>query len=256
MRLLRVFRTQRVTGADPAALVAIEIYPLFAPVAAGRKPSPAGEPLALPGPWYDRFDATAAVQRWVAGEANGGFFVKTCAHWDAEATCLDIAWEGRPRDVPPQVTNLKVFHRAGQTFITWKEVDPLIASDKTTWGEMRTKLAESARACRYRLYAHTKAITAGNLHEATRIAEVGPLSAYNVNARSKEYLVGRAMIQPDEMGELARDYNGYMHTWHMDHPRMDRYPVRRFVIDAEAGALPVGTGLYVHHPASPGKRYW
>jgi len=251
---LLIFRTAAITGANEEALVDIEISPLFSEFAAGGRPRVTGKPLALRGPWFDRFDATEAVQQWASGKTNGGFFVKTCPLWHAAATCLDVAYEGEPKNVPPQASGLKVFHRAGQTFVTWKEVDPLITTEKTTWGEIKRKLAEARVACRYRIYAHREPITASNLDEATLLGEVGPLSAYNVNARNKEYLIGQAMIQSDEMGELAKNYNGYMHTWHMDHPRMDRYPVQRFVIDEKAGPLPVGTGLYVHHPASPGRR--
>jgi hypothetical protein len=42
----------------------------------------------------------------------------------------------------------------------------------------------------------------------------------------------------------------------MNHPRMDRYPVPRFVIDERGGPLPVGTGLYVAQPRRPGRRYY
>jgi len=157
---------------------------------------------------------------------------------------------------PPQVSEVRAFHRAGQTFVTWKEVEPLITAEKTTWGQIRRAVEKARSPVTYRIYAHEEPITAGNLAEAERLGEVGPLSACNVNARNKEYLIGRAMIQPDEIGELARDYNGYMHKWTMDHPRMDRYPVRRFVIDEQAGELAAGTGLYVHHPRQAGNRYY
>ena len=157
---------------------------------------------------------------------------------------------------PRQVTGVAVFHRAGQTFLTWKEVAPLLAAEKVTWGEIRQARAKAKNPVTYRIYAHDEPITAINVAQAEVVGEAGPLSACNVNARNKEYLIGQAMIQPDEIGELARNYNGYMHKWTMDHPRMDRYPVRRFVIDEKAGPLKAGTGLYVHHPAKPGKRYY
>lgn len=253
---LRIFRTVQVTGRMPEAMIDIEIRPLFGKLDAGSKPAGPGQALALRAPLYDRFDATEAVRQWVAGKANGGFFVKTCPFWHAEATCLDVAYGGAPTDVPPQAGAVSVLHRAGQTFITWREVDPLITREEATYGEIRSKLAAARDACRYRVYSHGQPVTAGNLHEAQLIGEAGPLSAYNLNARNKEYLIAQAMVQGDEMGDLARDYNGYMHQWTMDHPRMDRYPVRRFVIDEQAGPLPVGTGLYVHHPARPGRRYY
>jgi hypothetical protein len=245
---LLVFRTATVTGASPEALTDIAIHPVFA--------KPAAKPLELREPWCDRFDATEAVRQWAAGKPNGGFLVKACPLWHAEATCLDVAYEGEAGDVPPPVAGVKALHRAGQTFITWREVEPLLAEEKATWGEIKAKLAAPQDACRYRVYAHDRPITAASLHEATLVGEAGPLSAWNVNARNKEYLIGQAMARPDEMGELAGDYNGYMHTWTMDSPRMDRYPVARFVIDEAAGPLAPGTGLYVHHPASPGTRHY
>lgn len=253
---LRIHRTAKVTGRMPEALEGVDVRPLLASFQAGSEPEAPGRPLALRAPFGDRLDATDAVRQWAAGKPNGGFFVKTCPFWHAEATCLDVACEGKPDDVPTPVRGVRALHRAGQTFLTWEEVDPLITTAKTTYGEIKRKLASPAatRACRYRIYAHAEPITAANLHAARLLGEAGPLSAYNVNARNKEYLIAQAMVQPDELGELARDYNGYMHTWTMDHPRMDRYPVRRFVIDEEAGELPVGAGLYVHHPARAGRR--
>ncbi|HUS93278.1 MAG TPA: sugar-binding protein [Phycisphaerae bacterium] len=244
---LRIYRTAPITGAMPEAQVDIDLRP-----AGGEKP------LSLREPWRDRFDATEAVRAWSAGRRDGPleFLVKACPLWRPEATCLDVAWEGPPVDVPPQAAAVAAFHRAGQTFLTWKEPAPLIAAGKATYGEVRRKLAAAADACEYRIYAHAEPITAGNLHAATCVGEAGPLSAWNLNARSKEYLIAQAMLEPDEMGELARDYNGTMHQWTMDHPRMDRFPVRRFVIDEAAGELPAGTGLYVHHPAAPGRRFY
>jgi hypothetical protein len=253
---LLLLRTAPLDGRADDSRTDPEVHPLTSELAAGGRPEVSGRALALCGPWFDRFDATAAVQAWVSGKTNGGFLVRGCPSWNAAATCLDIAYEGKPEKVPPQAKGLKVLHRAGQTFITWQEVDPLITAPETTWGEIKRVLAQPQNAVSYRLYAHTRRIDADNLHQAQRLAEVGPLSGYNVNARNPEYLIGQAMIEPDEMGELAKDYNGYMHTWQMDHPRMDRYPVRRFAIDEAAGPLPVGTGLYVHHPAAAGRQYY
>jgi len=42
----------------------------------------------------------------------------------------------------------------------------------------------------------------------------------------------------------------------MNHPRMDRYPVDRFVIRQKSAPLPPGTGLYVACPRREGKRYY
>ena len=263
---LFIYRTAAVTGASAEAMVEIEIYALADEPAAGETPKPAGRPLALRAPLFDRFDATEAVRaacrQAAAGPAGAqtpvrvAFFVKSCPLWNAQATCLEVAYEGEAKNLPPPATDVRAVHRAGQTFITWREGDPLVVSDRATWGEIRTALARAGAACRYRIYRCAKPIDAASLREAELIAEVPPLSVWNINARNKEYLIGQAMLQNDEMGELARDYNGYMHTWTVDSPRMDRFPVPRFVIDEKAGPLPPGTGLYVYNPPAAGRFHY
>jgi len=158
--------------------------------------------------------------------------------------------------LPAPATSLKAFHRAGQTFLTWAEPDPLITEEKATWGELKKALANAKDACAYRIYAHQRPIDARSIADAELLGEVGPLSCSNANGRNMEYLIGEAMQKPDEMGELGKDYNGYMYTWGPDHPRMDRYPLSRLVIDERAGPLPPGTGLYVASPKAAGKRFY
>ena len=231
-----------------------EVCALAAPWRAGAAPQPAGKPLAIAPPAHDCFDATDAV-RAAAGK-RCELLVKSLPRWVRASTRLEIAYEGRPARVPKQAAGLAVFHRAGQTFITWKEVDPLITGEKATWGEIRKKLAAAPAAVSYRIYAHDRPIDAETISQAQPIARVGPLSGYNCNGRNMEYLIGQAMIKSDEMGELARGHNSYMYTWGMNSKRMDRCPVERLAIDEKAGRLPVGTGLYVHHPAAAAKRYY
>ena len=228
-------------------LAAIEIF-------AGK--TAAGKPLALAGPGYDAFDVTEAVRRALAGEGELNLLVKTFPGWLPERTRLEVSFEGKPAGVPAAVGALSVFHRAGATFINFKEVDPLVAAEKLSWGEYKQAIAEAKEPVTYRVYAHSRPIDAETIAEAELLGEVGPLSCWNVNGRNMEYLIGQAMIKTDEMGELARNYNGYMYTWGADHARMDRYPLERFVVDEKAGPLPPGTGLYVHHPAAAGKRYY
>ncbi|KKL79128.1 hypothetical protein LCGC14_2017940, partial [marine sediment metagenome] len=215
-----------------------------------------GAPAALKGPWFDRFDVTEAVRKWDRGAGGGGFFVKACPRWNPEGTCLDVTYEGKAEEVPPQVTGVKALHRAGQTFITFTEAGPLDGDGKLTWGRYKRLLADAKDPLVYCIYAHDKPITAASISSAKLLARVKPLSAYNVNARNREYLIGQAMTKSDEMGELAKHYNGEISRWHMDSLRMDRYPLRRFAIDEKAGPLPPGTGLYVHQPSKAGKRYY
>jgi len=233
---------------DPAGLLEpIRIYP---------SPRPAGRPLRLLPPDFNAFDVAEPVRWALAAGGELKLLVKRFPGFLPARTRLDVTYAGRPTTVPPAVTGLKVFHRAGQTFITWKEVDPLITAPKATWGEIRRKLAGAGAACTYRIYAHTKPINAATFAQATLLGEVGPLSCWNVNGRNLEYLIGRAMVKSDRLGELAEDYNQAMYRWGPDHPRMDRYPVPRLVIDEKVGPLPPGTGLYVHSPPAPGRRYY
>jgi len=262
-----VCQRSRPEPSDPAAMESIEILPLVGTFQEGKIPKTEAEPLHLVGPWFRSFDVTERAGRWV-GRDDGGVLVRRLPGWQIDKTYLDLMYEGEPGDVPQQVIGVAAFHRAGQTFITWKEVDPLItelgqasslpgSQDACpTWGQIKQALADGRDACRYRIYSHTRPIDAKTIAEATLLAEVEPLSGYNTNGRNLEYLISQAMIQPDEMGELARDYNGYMYTWGMDHPRMDRYPVARFVIDPKRGRLPMGTGLYVHGPKTAGRQYY
>ncbi len=219
-------------------------------------PRAGGKPLSLVPPWYRSFEMTGLIRGWLEGKPNHGIHMEKFPDGRITGISLDLAYEGESENVPPQVTGLQIHHRAGQSFITWNEVEPPLRDEKATWGAIRRALDSSDDLCRYRIYSHNAPITRENIDGAHLLAEVEPLSGYNTNGRNLEYLIGEAMIQPDEMGELARDYNGYMYTWGMHHERMDRYPVARFVIDEDAGPLPPGRGLYVHSPSSPGRRYF
>jgi len=253
---------------DEGELETIEILPLAAGLSEGSGPRTSGGRLELAAPLYRSFDVTDLVQSWVAGRGTPGVFVKKFPGWLPEKTYLDVMYEGEPGGVPPQVDRVNVLHREGQTFITFTEVDRLLAEVGQasslpgrqdacpTWGEIKSALASAPDACTYRIYRHTGPINGRTITQAELVAEVGPLSGYNTNGRNKEYLIGRAMVESDEIGELARDYGGYMHIWTMNHPRMDRYPVPRLVVDERRGPLPAGTGLYVHQPDGAGRKYY
>ena len=116
-------------------LVAIEVY-------AGRRA--AGRPLALAAPDYVAFDATEAVRKAVAAGGLLELLVKAFPGWRQEATRLEVTYEGEPPPAPPAVTALKAFHRAGQTFLTWKEVDPPVQAEELTFGEYEKARAGSA----------------------------------------------------------------------------------------------------------------
>ena len=248
-------------GSLPHFLDEIEIVALAAPFEEGATVQTSGAPLKLAGPQYRSFDLTDLVRDWVGGRGVPGVFVKKFPGWRPEKTYLEVMWEGEPNGVPPQVDGVQVFHREGQTFVTFKEVGqasslPGRQDACPTWGEIKNARANAPDALSYRIYRHGRPITSQTIVNAELVAEVGALSGYNTNGRNKEYLIGQAMVESDEIGELARDWGGYMHTWTMDHPRMDRYPVPRLVIDERRGPLPVGTGLYVHQAEKAGRTYY
>jgi hypothetical protein len=204
---LLVSRTKQPVGTDDEARVNIEIYPLFEKFDKGT-PRPAAKPLALRPPWFDRFDVTAAVRKWAGGAPNGGFYVRACPFINAEATCLDLAYEGAPREVPAQVTGVKAFHRAGQTFISWKEISDPVGTDEVKWGRMKQILdqLDKSRRLRYCVYRSTRPITAETLPEAERIAVVKPLSGWNINSRNIDQPIDHVLG------------NQYMLRWHKWNP--------------------------------------
>jgi len=254
---LLIFRTFQLDGRMDEARTPIEIFPLAGPFEAGGK-ADAGSagPLKLRGPWFDRFDATDAVRDWAAKRDRPlAFFVKACPFWNAAATCLDVAWEGRPKDPPPQVTGLRAFHRAGQTFLTWKEIDDPVGRDEIAWGRLKAVLdaLDATRRVRYCVYRHAEPITAANLHQAELLAAVRPLACWNVEGRNvdrpvDEFLAGGKVLMtghwdpfrdatPD--GQYGRDC-----------------PIERFVIREGEPPVARGTGLYVHTAAEGQKAYY
>jgi len=252
---LLIFRTARVDGRMDEARVDIEIYPLFGKVRAGAEVRPTTKPVALRPPWYDRFDVTEAVRAWVSGKPNGGFFVKACPFWDAQATCLDIAYEGRAEKVPPQVTGVKAFHRAGQTFITWREISDPVGRDKITWGALKAIMdgVDRTGRLRYCVYRHSERITAANLHQAELIAQVKPLSGWNVNGRNIDRPVDDYIATAD--GIMTGHWNPFGRA-RLDGQFGRDCVIDRLVIRDGQPPLPRATGLYVHTPGKEGSAYY
>jgi len=255
---LHAARSEPLTGREDWALTNVVIRPWVTVI--GDIPGP----LPLLAPWYDRFDATDIVRKLVDPPGNcRGFSVDAFPKFDPKSVYLDVEYEGTPAEVPKQPTGLRVVHRAGQTFITWREIDPPVTDDEVTWGALRKALEEvDARGeLRYRVYRHTEPITARNVHEAECLARVKPLSCYNVEGRSVERLISmhrrRAVDDIAFARKLARD--GYFGRYNIDMPEMDEVIIDRFVIPASRDSdapLPPGAGLYVHNPPKAGKAYY
>ncbi len=134
------------------------------------------------------------------------------------AGCLDFVLLLAVAPAGPQVTSLQVRHRAGQTFITWKEVDSPLVDDQIDDAGVRGLVRElDDGKLRYRIYRSGEPIR--SLEGLAVLAEVRPLSCWNI----------------DYYGLYAKKGE----------------PAVRYVIADGAEPLPVGTGLYVHNPALP-----
>jgi len=225
------------------------------PRGAGVEPGP----LKLEAPRYLSFDVTTAVRRWLAdGQADGTLIVKRFDNWAPDATVLEVVYEGEATDPPPQVRDVRVIHRKGQTFITFREIDELIGDQDVRWKDFERFWRQGSPRGRvlYRVYRSDRPITAANLAAATRIDEVGPLSGYDGRlhqhtCRGEDWtglypdnIVPRYCITPSPEGPLApnRTYSGL--------------PGRSARREWRGEQIPLHTGLYVHRPAREGKAYY
>ena len=117
----------------------------------------------------------------------------------------------------PQATNLAVCHRAGQTFITWREVGPPAAvdddDDDATMRKTLERIEKEGRI-RYRIYRSGSPFDSAR--DAQLVAEVAPGGCWN------------------------RTYYGIYGK--------EGQPAVRYVITGGGEALANGTGFYVHNP--------
>jgi len=123
-----------------------------------------------------------------------------------------------------QATGLRARHQAGQTLLTWKEVDPPVTADSITMKELRTikrKLGKQKRVC-YRIYRSNRPIT--SVAGMQPIAEVPPLTCWNA------------------------DYYGI-------YPKPDKMALR-YIVEEGKGPVPPGTGIYAHNPKKGGDAYY
>jgi len=222
----------------------IELYPL----APDQDEAPAGaKMLALRPPWFNSFDATEAVRTCVAkGEGALRLHMKVAPNWRPEETTLELAYDGAAKDPTPKVSGLRAVHHDGQTFLTWKEHEDILADcDAVTLENMEKKLLplRGKQEVVYRIYASDQAITPATLGRATLIAEVPfVLSMYYLDSV-------RTIEHPNkERGEGGTPFVGGA--------RARRDPVPPYVIAKGEEPLPRGSGLYVRTIAKPGKTYY
>ncbi len=186
------------------------------------------EPLGLLPPRYASFDATAAVRRALEG---GGskivFHLSAFPGYRPMATRLDVTCAAKAKNPVPAVTGLAARHRAGQTILTWREIEPPVTAGEVTFKEWRGHLAALAgrsRQVRYRIYRSAEPITAATMVRAELVDEVGPLTCWN----------------PDYYGISPKDG--------------DR--VRRYAVEDGKEPVAPGTGIYAHNPRAAGKAFY
>jgi hypothetical protein len=247
-----------IDGRSPDARVSVEIYRLASPHKPGQPPRTEGEPLPLAAPWYRWFDVTDLVRGWAGGaRPNHGLYVKGFPGWRMETTFLDVTYDGKIENPPPQVKGLRAYHRAGQTFLTWQEVEDPVGKDQVAWGELKAILKDldKSRRLRYYVYRSDRPITADTLARARLIAEVPPLSAWNVNGRNLERPIDHVIATAPVIHRKGR-YGGVF-----DHADVEGAfgldcPIDRFVIRDGGEPLPRRTGLYVHTVRHGGRAYY
>jgi len=241
---LRVTRAKQVTGLADEAMADVNVA--LAWTGAGGAEKLTLKRLQIRGPWYDRLDATEAVRAMVgAGAREALVVIRSCPYVVPDATCLDVWYEGTPKHVPPQVTAVKAFHRAGQTFITWNQIEDPVGRDKIKWGELKSILdnLDKTRQVRYAVLRHNQPITAANLHEAELIATVKPLSCWNVNGRNIDRPVDDYIASAG--GIMTGQWNPFDQATQDGRFGKD-CPIDRLVIRDGGRPLNSGTGLYVH----------
>lgn len=184
--------------------------------------------LRLRPPRFRSFDVTEAVAGAVkSGAGKVAFDVVSLAGYQPKDTRLDVTATVKPKNDIPRVTGIKTRHNAGQTFVTWREVDPPVTAEDITfreWKAVRKKMQETPRQIRYRIYRSSRPIDANTIRDAELVDEVGPLTCWNT------------------------DYYGIS-------PK-DEDKLLRYAVEDRKPPVAPGTGIYVHNPQQAGRAYY
>jgi len=206
-------------------------------------PAGGGKPLALLGPWYKSFDATAAVQ---AAAKAGTLRLKTGARVKSGAVVLAVSYEGKPTKAIGAVTQLEAIHQAGQTFLTFREIEDPVGDDSPTFEPFHKAVdaARKKRAIRYNVYRSDKHITAATLASAELVLDIPEIiTCWNLKAvRNTEH---PNQGTPTMKSFLRPGYNnarGHVMT--------------RYIITDGGEPLPRATGLAAVTVRKPGKRHY
>ncbi len=191
-------------------------------------PAGAGEALPLLPPRLNAFVVTAQVADAVRSATRTvAFDVVSLPGYQPAATRLDVTCGVRAPHAVPRVEGIQAWHRPGQTFLTWREIEPPLTAEEVTfadWRALRERLRAQTRQVRYRIYRSARPFSSASIAEAELVDEVGPLTCWNA------------------------DYDGVS-------PKDDQKLLRYVVEDGKPPVAP-GTGIYVHNPHQAGKAYY
>jgi len=198
-------------------------------------------------PFYNSLDATEAVTAWIASPtANQGLKVEKSGGAEFNEAILEVSHSGQAKSPAKQVTDLKALHQAGQTFLTWKEIEDVVGADAPQFADFEKGVldARARREVIYRIYRHTKPITVRNLGEAELVAEIPEaLSCWNLKAiRNTEH---PNQGTPTKHSPLRPGYNNALN-----------HIMGRYRIENGGEPLPRGIGLAVLTARKPAKQYY
>lgn len=189
-----------------------------------------GRPLTVAPPHYQWLDATAAVRAALKADPKGAsLLIRKAPRFDEKSLALEIAFEGNLAKPPAQVRQVKAFCRAGQVFITFREIEDIaVGQDKPTWGDLAKRFSglnytgatprDDNGEIRYRVYQSPKPITPATIGAATLLGEVVPGSAYNTRLvpggdfikRRPKAVASRLAVEPGK--PLPAGFGLYVHT--------------------------------------------
>ncbi|NQZ70213.1 MAG: hypothetical protein HRT89_19350, partial [Lentisphaeria bacterium] len=195
-------------------------------------------------PDYKRLDALGTVKQWVQDQkTNRGLQVKVnSSSFNLKQSVLDVTYKGSVDKRMPLVTGVKAEHRAGQTFLTWTEIEDVVGEDAPMFQDWEKAIlaAQKKHDLVYRVYRHDKPIDASSIGSAEMIQEIPQaLSCWNHLAiEILEFKPGscRSPLWP---GKIKIDQ------------KMARYAIQE-------GAQPIARthALAVSSAAHAGKRYY
>lgn len=228
----------------------IRFCPVLEKARASEDAPKLGRPLALRPPLYNNFDATEIVRKWVADpKQNLGLYASFAPGVRAHNVVLEISYKGRAEKPVAPVTRLKAIHQAGQTFLTWKEIEDPVGADAPTFEKFHKAVfdARKRRSIVYNVYRSDEPITVETLGVAELVREVPEvLTCWNLKAVSNTEHPNQGT--PTMKSPLRPGYNNARN--HV----MTRYHITDG--GQEPQPLPQATGLAVITVTRPGRRYY